>query len=146
MTHNTTWKKVNVVPSKTDSSEYGAFWVGVDNDTYKSTGIFETILDNRAFKYYSKFIKTYNNLDDFNNGVIASLSYETGSVAYQSPKNISTGIQNHRYNGCKLTDPDINNPSEIPQIPGGGAVVEVIVNCSSRQECTVDCPEYCDEE
>lgn len=146
MTHTTTWKKTNVVPSKTESSKYGTFWVGVDNDEYKSTGIFETILENRAFKYYNKFIKSYSSLEDYNDGTISSLSYQSQSVAYESPMNISTGIRNHRYNGCKLTDPDINNPSEIPQIPGGGAVVEVIVNCSSRQECTVDCPEYCDEE
>ena len=143
--HSNNWKRINVNPSKENSSKYGAFWVGVDNDNLKSTGIFEMFGENRYYKYYSTFIKSYDTINDYNDGNISTLTYNTTSVQHAGPNGISTGIKNHRYSGCKITDPDINNPSTPPSVPGGGPIVEVIINCSYRQDCTVDCSEYCDE-
>jgi hypothetical protein len=143
--HSNNWKRINVNPSKENSSKYGAFWVGVDNDNLKSTGIFEMFGENRYYKYYSTFIKSYDTIKDYNDGNISTLTYNTTSVQHAGPNSISTGIKNHRYSGCKITDPDINNPSTPPSVPGGGPIVEVIINCSYRQDCTVDCSEYCDE-
>lgn len=108
----------------TDSSidiGYGYGWITSSNDEFKATALFETVESYRTDTYYSSFFLIFNSDDDYASGIYSSASYVTSS--YMSPLSLPTSIRNHRFEGSKISGPDIN--VDTTNTPDGKPVVEV---------------------
>jgi hypothetical protein len=57
-------------------------------------------------------------------------SYQFVSASYENPNNLTNSIRNHRFEGCKLTGPDIN--IDTRNTPDGKPVVEVFIVDSNQ--------------
>jgi hypothetical protein len=107
--------------SATANTGYGDGWVAIDNDNNISTAYFEQIDSYPQDNYYSAFEFIYSSDNDLVNGDYSSYNFVTSS--YLNPTNLTTSIRNHRFEGSKLTGPDIGVDST--DTPDGKPVVEV---------------------
>jgi hypothetical protein len=102
---------------------YGAGWVTQSNDSLFATAYFEQIQSYPQDNYYSAFSFTYSNDLDYANGDYSAYSLVTSS--YLNPTNLSKSIRNHRFEGSKVTGPDIG--VDTTNTPDGKAVVELYI-------------------
>ena len=102
---------------------YGVGWTTSSNDSGKGIALFGTYQNYRLDSYYSAYIFTYTSSKDMAERKYYSFSFTTGS--FENPHNLSKSIRNHRFEGCKLSGPDINVDSR--NTPDGKPVVEVFI-------------------
>jgi len=123
--HTNTWERTNIQTSslRTQDVGYGAGWITSSNESGKSTAIFKTIQNYFYDSYYSGYKFTYTSSRDIAIRNYSSSSFVTSSLS--NPQNLTTSLRNHRFEGCKLTGPDIN--VDTRNTPDGKAVVEVFI-------------------
>ena len=102
---------------------YGAGWVTQSNDSLFAAAYFEQIQSYPQDNYYSAFSFTYSNDLDYANGDYSAYSLVTSS--YLNPTNLPKSIRNHRFEGSKVTGPDIG--VDTTNTPDGKAVVELYI-------------------
>jgi hypothetical protein len=102
---------------------YGIGWVGIDNDELTATAYFEQIALYPQDNYYSAFSFTYTSDLNLVNGNYAGVTLVTSS--YLNPTNLPTSLRNHRFEGSKITGPDIG--VDTTNTPDGKAVVELYI-------------------
>jgi hypothetical protein len=118
-----TYKRTNVQKSTIVSGDlgYGVGWLTSSNETGKSTALFSPIEQYVNDTYYSGYKFRYTSSIDLAENNYSSYSLVTSS--YLNPHNLPTSIRNHRFEGSKLSGPDIN--VDTRNTPDGKAVVEV---------------------
>lgn len=118
-----TYPRTNVQRDLSDSTNVGVGygWTTVSNESGKATALFSTIEHYLSDTYYSGFKFLYTSSMDMAERNYSSYSLTTSS--YLNPHNLTTSIRNHRFEGCKVTGPDIN--VDTRNTPDGKAVVEV---------------------
>jgi hypothetical protein len=119
-----TYERTNV--EFTDSGEdvgYGLGWVGVNNDGGKAIALFNTTMEQRKHSYYSAYQFAYTSSNDMAERKYSSYTFVSSS--YENPHDLTTPIRQHRFEGCKITGPDIN--VETRSTPDGKPVVEVFI-------------------
>jgi hypothetical protein len=112
--------------SKSSSSTndgYGVGWVGISNDSLTATAFFEQIQSYPQDNYYSAYEFVYSNDLNLTNGNYTGYSLVTSS--YLNPHNLPQSIRNHRFEGVKVTGPDIG--VDTTNTPDGKAVVELYI-------------------
>jgi len=121
----TTYARTNVEVGTDTLSNigYGYGWITSSNDDLKATALFDTVELYRTDNYYSGFFLTYTSDDNYANGVYDTLTLITSS--YMSPLSLPTSIRNHRFEGSKITGPDVN--VDTNNTPDGKPVVEVYI-------------------
>jgi hypothetical protein len=102
---------------------YGVGWVGIDNDELMATAYFEQIASYPQDNYYSAFSFTYTSDLNLVNGNYGGFTLVTSS--YLNPTNLPTSLRNHRFEGSKLTGPDIGVDTNTT--PDGKAVIELFI-------------------
>lgn len=107
---------------------YGIGWVTSSNDSGKSLAFFSTYQNYRTHDYYNVYKFYYTSSKDMAERNYSSYELITGS--FENPNNLSAPIRNHRFEGCKLTGPDINIDSR--NTPDGKPVVEVFIVDSNQ--------------
>lgn len=102
---------------------FGAGWITASNDSGKSTALFTTTMEFRKDQYYSAYNFYYTSSRDMAERKFYSYTFVNSS--FENPHNLSAPIRNHRFEGCKLSGPDINIDSR--STPDGKPVVEVFI-------------------
>jgi hypothetical protein len=101
------------------------------NNSYISIGMFVDTF--RDFSYYDSYKFFYTSSNAIVDGIFASSSFVVASV--ENPHDLVTGVRNHRFDGCKISSPDINVDTKTT--PDGKSVV-VIMKVDPNQETTDD--------
>jgi len=123
-TFSSTYQRSNIEYSEGNSDVgYGLGWTTSSNDVGKSIALFETYQSYRTDTYYSVYKFFFTSSKDIAERNYYSYTFVTGS--YENPHNLTTSIRNHRFEGSKLTGPDINIDSR--NTPDGKPVVEVFI-------------------
>jgi hypothetical protein len=119
-----TFKRENVFysPGSPDIG-YGEGWILQDNDSGKAQAVFSTLQSFRLDSYYSAYVFAYTSSKDMDERNY--FSYTLTSSSFENPHNLPKPIRDHRFEGCKLTGPDINVDSA--NSPDGKPVVEVFI-------------------
>jgi hypothetical protein len=102
---------------------YGSGWSLVTTDTGKSTFLFTTYQSYRTDSYYSAYKFYYTSSLDM--AYRNYSTYEMISGSFENPNNLTTATRNNRFEGSKLTGPDIN--IDTRSTPDGKAVVELFI-------------------
>ena len=123
-TFTTTYDRTNIEfsPGSPDVG-YGAGWVTSSNDESKKLSVFTTYQGYRTDNYYSAYKFYYTSSRDMAHRNYSS--YEFVSASYENPHNLTKSTRNSRFEGCKLTGPDIN--IDTRNTPDGKPVVEVFI-------------------
>lgn len=111
---------------------YGDGWTAIVNDSLTATAFFETIESYPQDDYYRSFSFRYASDLDLTNGNYAGYTLVTSS--FLNPTNLPKSIRNHRFEGSKVSGPDIG--VDTPDTPDGKAVVELYV--VDPNEITID--------
>jgi hypothetical protein len=119
-----TFKRENVFysPGSPDIG-YGEGWMLQDNDSGKAQAVFSTLQSFRLDSYYSAYVFAYTSSKDMDERNY--FSYTLTSSSFENPHNLPKPIRDHRFEGCKLSGPDINVDSA--NSPDGKPVVEVFI-------------------
>jgi hypothetical protein len=124
-----TFERQNIQYSEgTPNTGYGLGWTTVANDGGKSSALFTTYQSYRTDSYYSAYKFYYTSSADMAERNYSS--YQFVSASYENPNNLTNSIRNHRFEGCKLTGPDIN--IDTRNTPDGKPVVEVFIVDSNQ--------------
>jgi hypothetical protein len=102
---------------------YGVGWGLATTDDAKATFLFTTYQSYRTDSYYSAYKFYYTSSLDM--AYRNYSTYETVSGSFENPNNLTTATRNNRFEGSKLTGPDIN--IETRSTPDGKAVVELFI-------------------
>lgn len=123
-TFSSTYTRTNVLysPGSPDVG-YGEGWISATNDEGKSIALFTTIKEFRRDTYYSAYNFFYTSSKDLAENNYSSYTFTSSS--FENPNNLTNSIRNHRFDGCKISGPDINIDSN--ETPDGKAVVEVFI-------------------
>lgn len=97
---------------------YGIGWVTMSNT---DTALFSTIQSYRGDTYYRQYEFFYRSSQDISTRTYSSSSFI--SASYMDPNDYTTSQRNIRFDGCKITGPDVN--VDTRRTPDGKAVVEV---------------------
>lgn len=100
---------------------YGTGWATSSVDSGKSTFVFTTYQSYRLDNYYSAYKFYYTSSRDIDERNYSSYQFVTAS--FENPNNLTNSIRNQRFEGCKLSGPDVN--IETRSTPDGKAVVEL---------------------
>lgn len=102
---------------------YGLGWTTQSNDSGKAQAVFTTLQSFRLDSYYSAYVFAYTSSRDIDERNY--FSYTFTSSSFENPHNLPKPIRDHRFDGCKLSGPDINVDSS--ESPDGKPVVEVFI-------------------
>jgi hypothetical protein len=102
---------------------YGDNWKPLVTDTGKALALFTTYQSYRTDSYYSAYKFYYTSSRDIAHRTYSSFDYVSGS--FENPNNLTNSIRNHRFEGSKLTGPDIN--VDTRNTPDGKPVIEVFI-------------------
>jgi hypothetical protein len=102
---------------------FGSGWIVQRNDSGKSQAVFESTQSFRRDSYYSEYVFAYTSSKDMDERNY--FSYTFTSASFENPHNLPKPIRDHRFDGCKLSGPDINVDSS--ESPDGKPVVEVFI-------------------
>jgi hypothetical protein len=102
---------------------YGSGWSLATTDAGKSTFLFTTYQSYRTDSYYSAYKFYYTSSLDM--AYRNYSTYEMISGSFENPNNLTTATRNNRFEGSKLTGPDIN--IDTRSTPDGKAVVELFI-------------------
>jgi hypothetical protein len=80
-------------------------------------------MEQRKHSYYSAYQFAYTSSNDMAERNYSSYTFVSSS--YENPHDLTTPIRQHRFEGCKITGPDIN--VETRSTPDGKPVVEVFI-------------------
>lgn len=111
---------------------YGDGWVTQSNDSLFATAYFDQIQSYPQDNYYKAFDFIYDSDLDYVNGNYSSYSLVTSS--YLNSTNLPKSIRSHRFEGSKVTGPDIG--VDTTNTPDGKAVVELYL--VDPNEITID--------
>lgn len=118
------YEKLNVQYSEGSADTgFGIGWVTASNDTGKSLVLFNTLQDYRRYNHYGAFVFSYTSSKDMYERNFSSFTLTSSS--FENPHDLPKSIRDHRFDGCKLTGPDINIESR--NTPDGKPVVEVFI-------------------
>ncbi len=117
-----TENKLNVAYSEgSPDIGYGLGWTQLSQDSSKSTFVFTTYQSYRLDNYYSAYKFYYTSSLDIDERNYYSYEFVTGS--FENPNNLTNSIRNQRFEGCKITGPDVN--IDTRNTPDGKPVVEL---------------------
>jgi hypothetical protein len=114
---------VEYSPSSPDVG-YGTNWKPISSDTGKALALFTTYQTYRTDSYYSGYKFYYTSSRDIAHRTYSSFEYVTGS-SFENPNSLTNSIRNHRFEGSKLTGPDIN--VDTRSTPDGKPVIELFI-------------------
>lgn len=115
-------ENVSYSPGSPDTG-FGLGWVSQNNDSGKAQAVFTTTQDFRRDSYYSAYVFAYTSSKDMDERNYSSYTFT--SASFENPHNIPQPLRNHRFEGCKITGPDINVDSR--NTPDGKPVVEIFI-------------------
>lgn len=108
--------------ARTNAVKNGSNWTTVTNDSGKSIALFSTVQTYNHDSYYSAYKFNFTGSTEMRNGDYYSSSYVDSK--FLNPHTLTTSIRNQRFDGCKLSGPDVNVASR--ETPDGKGVVEIL--------------------
>lgn len=119
-----TFTRENVFPTPgSPDVGFGLGWTPQINDSGKSQAVFNTEQSFRRDSYYSAYVFAYTSSKDMDERNYSSYTFTSSS--FENPHNLPKPIRDHRFDGCKISGPDINVDSS--ESPDGKPVVEIFI-------------------
>ena len=121
-TNTFTRENVSPTPGSPDVG-FGLGWTPQINDSGKAQALFNTEQSFRRDSYYSAYVFAYTSSKDMDERNY--FSYTFTSSSFENPHNLPKPIRDHRFDGCKISGPDIYVDSS--ESPDGKPVVEIFI-------------------
>lgn len=107
--------------SRTNKSKESGIWSDIINESGKAIAVFSTVQSYFHDSYYSAYQFNYTGSTELANGDYYSSSFVDSK--FINPHSLTKSIRNHRFEGCKVTSPDVNVDSR--STPDGKSAVEI---------------------
>jgi hypothetical protein len=125
MPFGSVYNRLNVQKQKELNEDvgYGYGWYGFANEETKTIAYVTPIETHRTHGFYKKFNFYYQTVDELIDQEYTS--YKLTDAEYMNPHDLPTSIRNRKFDGCKISSPEINEVNYSANSGPWQPVVEV---------------------